>query len=197
MGDSAMGKKLIGIAILVFLIGLLTYNVVSTKSAASEDDASGNAETTGAVAYSDNATFLDVGDTVPDFEMETLDGKKLKLSEFQGKKVILNFWTTWCPPCKKEMPEIEKFYQNHRQDVEIVAVNLTGTEKNAQHVRQFIDKHQYSFPVYLDRTMEVSENLAFTIPTTYFIGTDGKIQQPRHVGPMTYEVMANTLKKLH
>ena len=74
---------------------------------------------------------LQEGNKAPDFQLKTLNGTDVKLSELQGKKVILNFWATWCPPCKAEIPHMQDFYESsNKTEVEILAVNLTTSEKN-------------------------------------------------------------------
>lgn len=107
-----------------------------------------------------------------DFELEDLNGNKITLSELKGKKVFLNFWATWCPPCKTEMPDIEKLYQETKDsDVVILAVNVGEDKKTVQ---DFITKNNYTFTVLLDTTGEVSQLYQVTgIPTSYFIDTEG------------------------
>ncbi|WP_267902155.1 peroxiredoxin family protein [Lentibacillus cibarius] len=79
-------------------------------------DDSGNSDTVG----------LQKGNIAPDFELTTLEGEQVSLSDYRGQRVVLNFWASWCPPCKAEVPDLQKFYEN--KDVEILAVNLTKTE---------------------------------------------------------------------
>lgn len=107
-----------------------------------------------------------------DFELEDLQGNKVSLSDFKGKKVFLNFWATWCPPCKAEMPDIEKYYQETKgTDIVILAVNV-GDDKNT--VESFIRDKGYNFKVLLDTTGEVSQLYQVAgIPTSYFIDTEG------------------------
>lgn len=199
-----MYKRIIGVIVLVALAGIVIFNIVQknegnqAETGPDEYDVSGDSNAEGAlITSSDSDDGIEEGDTAPDFELETLDGEKLKLSDLQGKKVILNFWATWCPPCKVEMPEMQKFYDEHGDDVEIVAVNLTGTETNEKKVQDYIAEHEYTYPVPLDKDSEIGNTyMAITVPTSYFIGTDGKVQQPKKVGPMTYEFMEETLDKL-
>ncbi|MFQ3543227.1 TlpA disulfide reductase family protein [Halobacillus rhizosphaerae] len=140
---------------------------------------------------------LKTGEKAPDFTLETLNGDSITLDDLKGKKVFLNFWATWCPPCQEEMPELETFYQDFGDEVEIVAVNATGSEKGVAEVNKYMKEHHYHFPVVLDKELKVNDLYqALTIPTTYFIGTDGRIQLPKIVGPMTYDVMVKMKESL-
>ncbi len=200
-----MYKRIISVVVLIVLVGIVVLSVVKdneedqSKNGPDEYDVSGDTDAEGATitSPSDDDDGIEVGDMASDFELETLAGEKLKLSDLKGKKVILNFWATWCPPCKVEMPEMQKFYDEHSDEVEIVAVNLTGTETGDKKVQDYIDKYKYTYPIPLDKDSKVSNTyMAITIPTTYFIGTDGKVQQPKHVGPMNYGFMEEMLDKL-
>lgn len=130
------------------------------------------------------------GQAAPDFQLQTLDGNTMKLSDLKGKKVILNFWATWCPPCKAEIPHMQEFYLEQTNDkVEILAVNLTTGEKNQNDVGTFVKDYGLTFPVLLDRTGEVGQTYqTFTIPTSYVIDTKGVIQK-KIVGPMDKDMM--------
>lgn len=107
-----------------------------------------------------------------DFTLEDLNGDKVSLSQLKGKKIFLNFWATWCPPCKGEMPDMEKLYQEIKgSELVILAVNV-GEEKET--VEAFISKNNYSFPVLLDSSGDVSKLYHVSgIPTSYFIDTEG------------------------
>lgn len=107
-----------------------------------------------------------------DFKLEDLNGNMVSLSDYKSKKVFLNFWATWCPPCKAEMPDIEKLYQETKDsDLIILAVNV-GEDKNT--VQNFIRNNGYNFPILLDVKGEVSRKYQVTgIPTSYFIDTAG------------------------
>jgi len=110
-----------------------------------------------------------------DFKLKDLNGKEVSLSDFEGKKVFLNFWASWCPPCKAEMPEIEQLYQQTKDsDLVILAVNI-GEDKET--VQTFIDNNKYNFKVLLDTEQEAALNYNITsIPTSYFIDKDGNIK---------------------
>lgn len=116
-----------------------------------------------------------VGSSAPDFTLTDMQGQQVSLSQFRGKVVILNFWATWCPPCREEMPSMEKLYQRHQdQGLVMLAVNI---EENGQSVvSQFLQKTPYSFPILLD-----SKNAAqhaygvFRFPESFIIDRNGVI----------------------
>ncbi|MBM7552627.1 peroxiredoxin family protein [Thalassobacillus pellis] len=195
-----MVKRLVAGAVLLILFGLVVYTITSEKeqTGPEEYNVSGKTGQEGTAMVPPNSSEgLEPGDRAPDFELETLAGETVKLSDLKGKKIFLNFWATWCPPCKEEMPEMQKFQEEFGDEVVILAVNVTGSETSVKKVKKYIEEKGYSFTVALDKEDEVTDQYhAFTIPTTYFIGTDGTIQQKRKVGPMTYDFMVEMKEKL-
>lgn len=130
-----------------------------------------------------------------DFTLEDLDGNKVSLSDYKGKKnVFVNFWATWCPPCRQEMPEIEKIYQEYKnKDLVILAVDI-GEDKNT--VSKFINENKYNFKVLLDSDGSVAKAYNTTsIPVSYFIDKNGNIKAKR-IGAMTEEQMKSYVKQL-
>ena len=109
-----------------------------------------------------------------DFTLSFLNGGSGTLSDYKGKVVILNFWATWCPPCRAEMPSMETLYQRYKdQGLEMLAVNLR--ENNAV-VRQFIRNGGYTFPVLMDNDGRTGNTYGIeAIPTSFIIDRDGKI----------------------
>ena len=137
---------------------------------------------------------LDVGNLAPDFELTTLDGETVKLSDYRGNRVMINFWATWCPPCRAEMPDMQKLYEN--KDVEILAVNLTHTETNADDVDDFRGEYNLTFPILMDKTMEVSTDYQIRpIPTSFMVDSRGVIQY-KAFGALNYDLMATELEKM-
>ncbi|WP_019376326.1 TlpA disulfide reductase family protein [Virgibacillus halodenitrificans] len=140
-----------------------------------------------------NAVGLEVGNIAPDFELNTLNGEVVKLSDFRGQRVMLNFWATWCPPCRAEMPDMEKFHKN--KDVKILAVNLTETESSRQAIEDFIKEFGVSFTVPLDEKTNVADQYQIQpIPTSYMIDSNGRIQF-KALGAMNYEFMVQEFEK--
>lgn len=139
---------------------------------------------------------LDKGNKAPDFELMTLEGEKVSISDFEGKNVILNFWATWCKPCEKEMPELEKVYQQNKDEVTVVAVNFTVSEKNVESVQSYIKHGGYTFPVLLDQKNKANSGFeVLSYPTTYFLDENGIIRD-KVIGQMTNEIIENKLKEL-
>lgn len=110
---------------------------------------------------------------VPDFTVQALGGKAAKLSDQRGKIVILNFWATWCPPCRAEMPAIEGLWKKNK-DKAFTVMGLSVGEK-AGAVADFIRKEGYSYPIYLDPSGDIGGQFgARSIPTTYVLDKSGK-----------------------
>ncbi|MEK3907802.1 peroxiredoxin family protein [Oceanobacillus sp. FSL W7-1309] len=149
--------------------------------------------TIGLVAAEDIGT--EVGQKAPDFKLITSDGETVQLSDFKGKRVLLNFWASWCPPCREEMPDLERFYQD--KDAVVLAVNLTNMEMNKKTVNEFIETYGLTFPVLMDEEGQVSRLYRISpIPTTYMIDTKGIIGQ-RVYGPLNYEQMITEYEKMN
>jgi thiol-disulfide isomerase/thioredoxin len=118
----------------------------------------------------------------PDFSLTDLDGKTVSLSSLKGKVVILDFWATWCGPCKKSMPLLDKFYTDKRpKDVEIYGVNVWERNGNTSGVKPFITDHQFHFPVLLGNNEIADAYGVRGIPTLVVIDKEGKLAY-RHVG---------------
>lgn len=114
------------------------------------------------------------GSVAPDFVLKDLNGKQVQLSDYKGKGVFLNFWGTWCAPCKREMPYMERQYQHYKNlGVEIIAVNVG--ESNIA-VESFVTQYKLTFPVVLDKSSEVLHAYGVDpLPTTFLIDKNGKV----------------------
>lgn len=131
-------------------------------------------------------TGIEVGQKAPDFRLKTSKGEIISLSSLKGKNIFINFWASWCPPCKAEMPHVQEFYDNYKnQNIAVLSVNLTHLDRDEQTVHEFIKRNHLTFPVVYDTRGEVDEVYqANTIPTSYIIDQNGIIQH-RIVGPVS------------
>lgn len=158
----------------------------------------GNPETADSTAASDAAT-ADERPTIPapDFSLKDQYGNTHTLSDYKGKTVFLNFWATWCPPCRAEMPDIQKLYESYSQEGENalivlgVAGPLMGQEKSEEEIAAFLEENGYTYPVLMDTEGELfSQYGIYAFPTTFMIDREGNVFGYLS-GQMNYEMMEN------
>jgi cytochrome c biogenesis protein CcmG, thiol:disulfide interchange protein DsbE len=140
---------------------------------------------------SNRGAGIAVGTPAPDFELKTVEGKTYKLSDLKGKPVMLNFWATWCPPCRAEMPIMEAVYKEYEaQGFVILAINLGESDVA---IKSFRDRLGLTFPIVVDKDDKVTRMYDIVpLPTSYFVDKDGIVQ-----GKWTGEVRSvNQLKEL-
>lgn len=188
-------KKLVPVILLAALLIWGIYDVVNKNNI--NNEAVGKINTNTEVITDNNDEIkigLEKGNLAPDFELTTLDGRKVKLSDYRGKKVILNFWATWCPPCRAEIPDMDKFYSSYKdKDIVILGVNLTKAEQDQTSVKSFIKEYRVTYPIPLDKESLAAEMYQVSaIPTSYIIDPQGTIIQ-KIVGPMDFETMKSLL----
>lgn len=113
----------------------------------------------------------------PDFTVYDRSGKAYSLSDFRGKGVILNFWASWCGPCKNEMPDFDEIYKELGDKYHFLMVNMTdGNTETVETAGSFIEEKGYSFPVYYDTEGTAGAAYSvYSIPTTYFIDAEGHV----------------------
>lgn len=190
MKKKMFGLIIVAILISIMIVGFVKGNVDTEESFSNEQKGVDLLDVT-------SEEGLTKGNLAPDFTLTTLDGKKVQLSELKGKKVIVNFWATWCPPCKAEMPHMQNFYEDFsdEENVEILAVNLTSEDKE-ESVQNFVQDYGLTFPIPLDTEGVVGETFqAITIPTSYMIDTKGRIQN-KIVGPMDENMIKDFVSNL-
>lgn len=169
----------------------------STPGASTEDDLTDNAETSnkdtpnngsGTSAESSTDSNADNSGTTdssnekapfpaPDFTVYDRNGNAVRLSDFRGKPVVLNFWASWCGPCKSEMPDFEEIYQEYGKDIHFVMVNLTdGAQETMKTATTFLDNSGHTFPVYFDKDIDAAITYSvYAVPVTYFINSEGHL----------------------
>ena len=190
-------KKAILIAIVMGMLGWSVYEFLfaSNEKTTQEENKLTNQQINNPVEVEEsNEVGIRKGEIAPDFELTTLDGETVQLSDYKGKRVMLNFWATWCPPCRAEMPDMEKFQKN--KDVQVLAVNLTETESNQDNVQKFVDELNLTLTTPLDAESAVSnEYKVMAYPTTYMIDSNGHIQFVM-MGAMNYDYMVQQFEMM-
>ncbi len=158
--------------------------LIQNDTGNSGSDSSTPGETTGNGAV-DNADGTDNENTAegnrpftaPDFIVYDRPGNPVRLSDFFGKPVVVNFWASWCGPCKSEMPDFEEIYQEYKDEVHFLMVNLTdGNQETMVSATTFLDNRGYTFPVYYDKDNDAAITYqVYAIPATYFINAKGEL----------------------
>jgi thiol-disulfide isomerase/thioredoxin len=136
---------------------------------------------------------LQAGQIPPSLALETLSGELFSEAEIEGKKVMINFWATWCGPCRVEMPDMVRLANEHKEDLVVLAVNVAEDEPE---VKAFVKEFEMDFPVLLDRTGELTSQFqVLAIPTTYFLHSDGTIAV-KHTGMLNYSQFVHAYQGL-
>ena len=121
------------------------------------------------------STIAKSGMEAPNFTVEMFDGESIRLSDLRGKVVLVNFWATWCPPCRQELTHVEKEIIEHFKGQDFVFLPISRGEKKST-VDAFRDKQGYTFPMGLDPTQEIYKKYASNyIPRNFVVGKDGKV----------------------
>jgi peroxiredoxin len=193
-----VSKKIFSLAVVSLLVAIFIINIFQNQKDKeemySETSNQYNPEAESQKKYSSEKIVE--GSMAPDFTLTTLDGQTVSLSDYRGKKVIINFWATWCPPCRAEMPHMQNFYTDsaEMENVEILAVNVTDLDKGEEAINKFVSEYKLTFPILLDKKGDVSGRYqAVAFPTSYIIDTQGKVSK-RIVGPMNEEMMMDLVK---
>jgi peroxiredoxin len=137
------------------------------------------------------------GFPAPDFTLDTLDGGQMTLSDLRGQVVMINLWTSWCPPCRAEMPAIDNIYQTNKdKGLEVLAVNSTFQDSESA-AASFAQEFGLTFPILLDRDGSVSRRYQLqALPTTYFVDRQGLIRSVVPGGPMSETLIQSKIADL-
>lgn len=172
-------KKWVGLAIVGALIGIVIYSMLAPEK-----------ETKYGVT--DLGEGLEIGQVPPQFILKNAKGEEVTLDDYKGQKIILNFWATWCKPCREEMPLFEEVDQAY-DDVVVLAVNMAHQDSGQEKVAQFLQAQNLTFPVVFDETGDVAKAYEIiNLPGTYFIDEQGKIAS-KVLGQVHEEVLLQHL----
>jgi cytochrome c biogenesis protein CcmG, thiol:disulfide interchange protein DsbE len=137
------------------------------------------------------------GFAAPAFGLSDLDGQSVQLADLRGKVVILNFWASWCPPCRAEMPAFQTVYVSYRDQGLIVLGINAANQDTPQAMQAFLESLQPTFPILLDTSGDVNRLYAVeALPTTFFIGRDGTIRDRVAGGPLTVAGLSSRVEPL-
>ena len=137
------------------------------------------------------------GFLAPDFELKTATGETVRLSDLHGQGVLVNLWATWCPPCRAEMPAIEKIYNEYKEDgLVVLAINMTYQDIFSN-IAPFVDEYALTFPILLDETGGVGSAYQLrSLPSSFFINREGFINEVVIGGPMAEALLRTRVEEI-
>lgn len=190
-----MGKKRNTILMLVVLIVFIALAFVAYQFLSKRYQPNDEKSSSISAMESDESDSEKI--EAPDFIVEDMDGNQVKLSDMRGKPVVLNFWASWCGPCKSEMPHFDKLYQENKDTFAFMMVDLVdGQRETVEKGKAFIEKNNYNFPVYFDTIQNVGMSYGVTsIPTTLFIDKDGYVVTA-YTGAISESKLAKILEQM-
>ena len=162
------------LGVLVLLVGLFAYTLYTPTT--SNLGAGGRVNASGSKVH--------VGDRVaPDFTLETFDGEPVSLSDYEGKSVVINFWSSWCPPCRDEAPMLNAFHEQTAEDDDVVLLGVAIWDRR-EDALAFMRQYNLSFTNLSDQRGSVLIDYGvYGVPETYFIGPDG-VLKGKYRGPL-------------
>jgi len=143
----------------------------------------------------DNVIIKLDGDKAPDFSLKSVDGKTVKLSDYKGKVVIIDFWATWCGPCRRGIPDLVSIQKEFKNELVIIGISLDA-EKTIKDVPGFVKSYDINYPiVYGDEKVVMAYGGIQSIPTAFVIDKKGNVVD-RHIGLVSKDTYVNKIKEL-
>ena len=156
-----------------FLYGYLSENYAGDRISIIEEEAEVT-KSDGTEPEEESENSEEVSYLAPDFTVTDMDGNSVSLYDKFGKPIIVNFWASWCPPCKSEMPDFEEAFKEYGDEITFMMVNMTGGRETVESAKSFIEKSTYSFPVYFDTDIDAAMKYGVSaVPVSYFLDEEG------------------------
>lgn len=196
--QGAVRSLALPVVIVAAIVGVLLYIERTRGDGAADTGGYGVVALPEALNTTGRSPATEIGRTAPDFLLQTPDGGEVRFSDLRGKPVLVNFWASWCAPCRQEMPEIVRAYNEHRDEgLQVVAIDL---QENDEQVRDFAREFGMEFTVVIDRNGQVGDSWRIGgpvegIPASYFIDREGVVRE-RAFGPLTDESLADKLETI-
>lgn len=200
--DKKGGVRLVALAaafVLVMAGAVFAYNKLAPKYPEGPGAAPSSSDSGGQSSQDASSSSFNKEDfpLAPDFSVEDVDGNTVKLSDYRGTPVVLNFWASWCGPCKVEMPHFQTLKDEYEGQVVFLMVNLTdGLRETKESALAFIDEEGYNFNLVFDTKSEAAYSYRISsIPTTYFIDADGYALS-REIGSLSEQTLRGRVESL-
>jgi peroxiredoxin len=182
----ALNSLVLPLLIVATIVGVLLYVEQQRDSGAQTEDGLGIVAFPPGLNAPSTPISTNIGGAAPDFVLESPDGVRVRFSDLRGTPVLVNFWASWCAPCREEMPDIVRAHDESNGSFAVLAVNL---QENAGQVREFAGDFGMTFPIVIDRNGQVADAWRIGgpvegIPASYFIDAEG-IVRARSFGPLT------------
>lgn len=170
--------RLLGGSVFLGIIALALFSLTNRRPSPLDEAAARPVRSTPAAAdaHAGRAARTDTPPPAPDFALPTLDGEVFRLSDHRGRVVVLNFWATWCPPCRQEIPDFIAL-QEHYGDDEVVFVGISLDDASRDRVEDFVEEMGVIYPIAIDDgTASSAYGPIASLPTTFLLGRDGTVQ---------------------
>jgi peroxiredoxin len=186
-----MVKKIIAIGLILIAITLGYIYLASDNKESNINE--NNINKNQNESNNNKADIVEIGKPAPDFTLTDINDDDVTLSDFKGKKVLLNFWATWCPYCVKEMPDLNKLYKENEENLVVIGVDVG---EDVEIVNKFLKENNVDYPIILDTNGRVAlkYNAHISLPTSYIIDEEGVVKASQ-IGMMSYEQMKSLINQ--